>query len=48
MVLECEENFSLVSMTRNKVIFSTPDFVLKKLKIRLGKQFFRVQDIIFI
>ena len=49
MVLGSGENFSLVSMSRNKVSFSRSDFVVfKKLKIKLGKQFFRVQHIIFI
>ena len=48
MVLECGENFSLVSMTRNKVIFSGSDFVLKNSKSGLVNNFFRVQHIIFI
>ena len=40
MVLECGENFSLVSMTRNKVIFSRSDFVVKNPKSGLVDNFF--------
>ena len=42
MVLECgvRENFSLVSMTRNKVIFSRSNFVLKNPKSGLVNNFF--------
>ena len=42
-MLRCREhgeNFNLVSMTRNKVIFSRSDFVLKNSKSGLGNNFF--------
>ena len=40
MVLGSGENFSLVSMSRNKVIFSRSDFVVKNSKSGLVNNIF--------